>query len=173
MSLPKPGAWMEWVKSLFGVLLFAAALYYLKNVVPALGRFTSGATSFPIAMAVLVVAGAAAGAIHASFHGGRLERARKAIGVALMTVGLFGASNYLLTPKGDVQLTWLHDEPAAVADARGANRPLLIDFAADWCLPCKELERKTFAEPRVAKELSRFVLVRVDCTDPEDRKSVV
>ena len=41
MSLPRPGAWMEWVKSVFGILLFTAALYYLKNVVPALARFTS------------------------------------------------------------------------------------------------------------------------------------
>jgi thioredoxin:protein disulfide reductase len=171
MSLPKPGAWMEWIKSLFGVLLFAAALYYLKNVVPALGRFTSGAASFPIAMAALVLAGAALGAIHASFLGGRLERARKGAGVALMTIGLFGASNYLLTPKGDIQLVWMHDEAAAVADARAAGRPMLVDFAADWCLPCKELEVKTFSDPRVAQILSTFTLLKVDLSrEDEDPK---
>ena len=171
MSLPKPGAWMEWIKSLFGVLLFAAALYYLKNVVPALGRFTSGATSFPIAMAALVLVGAALGAIHASFHGAWSERLRKGTGVALMTVGLFGASNYLLTPRGDIQLVWLHDEAAAVADARAAGRPMLVDFAADWCLPCKELEVKTFSDPRVAEILSTFTLLKVDLSrEDEDPK---
>jgi thiol:disulfide interchange protein DsbD len=171
MSLPKPGGWMEWVKSLFGVLLFAAALYYLKNVVPALGRFTSPATSFPIAMAALVLGGAALGAIHASFHGGWLERLRKGSGVALMTVGLFGASNYLLTPKGDIQLAWMHDEPAAVADARAAGRPMLIDFAADWCLPCKELDVKTFSDRRVAEIMNTFTLLKVDLSrEDEDPK---
>jgi thiol:disulfide interchange protein DsbD len=171
MSLPKPGPWMEWVKSLFGVLLFAAALYYLKNVVPALGRFTSAGTSFPIAMAALVLGGAVLGAIHTSFHGVWPERLRKGVGVALMTVGLFGASNYLLTPKGDVQLTWMHDEPAAVADARAAGRPMLIDFAADWCLPCKELDVKTFSDRRVAEIMNTFTLLKVDLSrEDEDPK---
>jgi len=50
MSLPKPGRWMEWVKSVFGIALFAAALYYLKNVVPALARFGSGAPRFAAGM---------------------------------------------------------------------------------------------------------------------------
>ncbi len=168
MSLPKPGAWMEWIKSVFGILLFAAALYYLKNVVPALGRFTSPAASFPLAMTALVVVGVALGAVHRSFHGGGFERARKGVGVALVTIGLFGASNYLLTPKGHVQLTWLHDEPAAVADARAANRPLLVDFAADWCLPCKEMEVQVFSRPEVAEVMRTFTLLRVDLSREDD-----
>jgi thiol:disulfide interchange protein DsbD len=168
MSLPKPGAWMEWVKSLFGVALFAAALYYLKNVVPALTRFASGKPSFALAMAALVLAGVAAGAIHKSFHGGAFERARKGLGVALMTLGIFGASNYVLTPKGDVHLTWLTDEPSAVAQARADGRTLLIDFAASWCLPCKEMELNVFSRPDVAAEMGRFTLLRVDLSEETD-----
>ena len=70
MSLPKPGAWMEWVKSVFGIALFAAALYYLKNVVPALAHFGSGKPTFALEMAALVLVGIGLGAVHASFHGG-------------------------------------------------------------------------------------------------------
>jgi thiol:disulfide interchange protein DsbD len=173
MSLPKPGAWMEWVKSLFGVALFAAALYYLKNVVPALTRFASGKPGFALAMAALVLAGIALGAIHKSFHGGTLERARKGLGVALMTLGIFGASNYILTPKGDVQLAWLTDEPAAVAQARADGRPLLIDFAASWCLPCKEMELHVFSRPDVATEMSRFTLLRVDLSEEDDVRAAI
>ena len=55
MSLPRPGGWMEWVKSVFGIALFTAALYYLKNVVPALANFTSPAPKFVFGMAAMIV----------------------------------------------------------------------------------------------------------------------
>jgi thiol:disulfide interchange protein DsbD len=93
---------------------------------------------------------------------------RKALAVGLTTIGLFGATNYLLAPKGDVKLAWLSDEPTAVAAARAAGRPLLVDFAASWCLPCREFEVKVFSRPEVAAELQRFTLLRVDLTREDD-----
>jgi thioredoxin:protein disulfide reductase len=168
MSLPKPGAWMEWIKSGFGIALFTAALYYLKNVVPALERFGSGSPGFLGTMVGMVLLGLVLGAIHASFHAGGFERVRKGLGVALATIGLFGLTNYALSPKGDTHLAWLSDEAAAVADARAGNRPLLVDFSASWCLPCKELEVQVFARPEVAKVMSRFTLLRLDLTKEEE-----
>ena len=172
MSLPKPGRWMEWVKSVFGIALFAAALYYLKNVVPALARFGSGAPRFAAGMAALVLAGIGLGAVHASFYGPRAERVRKGLGVALATIGIFGATNYLLAPKGDVKLAWLSDEPSAVAAAHAAGRPLLVDFAASWCLPCREFELKVFSRPEVATALQRFTLLRVDLTREDEEAAL-
>jgi thiol:disulfide interchange protein DsbD len=168
MSLPRPGVWMEWIKSVFGVALFAAALYYLKNVVPALARFGSGKPTFALEMGALVVAGVLLGAVHASFHGGAAERVRKGLGVALVTVGLFGATNYLLAPKGNVELRWLTDEPAALADAQAVGRPLLIDFSATWCLPCREFDVRVFSRPEVAEAMGRFTLLRLDVSQADD-----
>ncbi|HEY2729895.1 MAG TPA: cytochrome c biogenesis protein CcdA [Polyangia bacterium] len=168
MSLPRSGAWMESVKSVFGVVLVTAALYYLKNVAPPLERFTSRELRFAGLMAALVVAGLLLGAVHLTFHGKAFERARKATGVALAVIGLFGLTNYVLTPKGTVELAWLRDEPAAVADARASGRPMLVDFMASWCLPCKELELKVFSRPDVAEALQRFTLLRVDLTHEDD-----
>jgi thiol:disulfide interchange protein DsbD len=168
MSLPRSGAWMESVKSVFGIVLLTAALYYLKNVAPPLEHFTSRELRFAGLMAALVVAGVAFGAVHLTFHDSLAARARKGLGVALATIGLFGMTNYVLTPKDAVALTWLGDEPAAVADARAAGRPLLVDFRASWCLPCKEFELKVFSRPDVAQALQRYTLLRVDLTHEDD-----
>ncbi len=172
MSLPRSGAWMESVKSVFGIVLFTAALYYLKNVAPPLEHFTSRELRFAGLMAALVVAGVALGAVHLSFHDGFAARARKGLGVALATIGLFGATNYVLTPKGATELVWLSDEPAAVADARAAGRPLLVDFRANWCLPCKEFEVKVFSRPEVAAAMQRYTLLRVDLTHEDDEPAL-
>ena len=168
MSLPRPGRWMEWVKSVFGIALFAAALYYLKNVVPQLARFGSGTPRFALTMGALVLLGLGLGAVHASFHGSVAERMRKVLAVGLATVGIFGATNYVLAPKGDVKLAWLSDEPAAVASARAAGRPLLVDFAATWCVPCREFEVKVFSRPDVAAAMQRFTLLRVDVSREDE-----
>ncbi|HEY7375999.1 MAG TPA: cytochrome c biogenesis protein CcdA [Polyangia bacterium] len=167
-SMPKPGAWMDWIKSFFGILLLLAALYYLKNVVPALAHFGSPSPRFVIAMAAMIVGGLALGAIHASFYGGVGEKLRKGLGVGLVTIGLLGSINYLFLPKGDVKLAWLTDETVALADARAAGRPVLMDFGADWCTPCKELDVKVFSKPQVAEVMNRFTLLRVDVTNEND-----
>jgi len=172
MSLPRSGPWMESVKSIFGVVLLTAALYYLKNVVPALERFTGHGTSFALLVAGLVAAGLVLGAIHRTFHEDVGVRIRKGIGVALVTVGLFGATNYLLTPKGEAKLVWLTDEAAAVADARAAHRPMLVDFMAKWCLPCREFDVKVFSNPDVAAELQRYTLLRVDLTREDENPAL-
>jgi thiol:disulfide interchange protein DsbD len=168
-SLPKSGPWMDAVKSVFGIALLGMALYYLKNVIPSLERFTSVEPRFAAVMLAVALGGIALGALHLSFHGGALDRVRKGLGVALVVIGGFGLSNYIVTPKGPVELSWLKDEPAAVADARATNKPLLIDFMAKWCLPCKEFDVKVFARPDVARKMQKeFTLLRVDLTHEDD-----
>jgi thioredoxin:protein disulfide reductase len=171
-SMPRPGAWMDWIKSFFGIVLFVAALYYLKNVVPALAHFASPSPRFALAMAALVAGGVALGAIHATFYGGVAEKLRKGLGVGLVTLGLLGGINYLFTPKGEIQLAWLSDETAALADARTAGRPMLVDFSADWCTPCKELDVKVFAKREVAEVMTKFTLLRVDMSHANDEPAL-
>ena len=118
MQLPKSGRWMEAVKSVFGIALLVAALYYLKNVVPALAELTGRTNAFLLGALVLAAVGLIVGAVHLSFYGSPATKLRKGFGVALVTVGLFAVTNFVLTPK--IELAWMRSE--ATRGGRGPGR---------------------------------------------------
>ena len=67
----------------------------------------------------------------------------------------------LALPPG-AHITWLEDFEAGKSPALSEGRPMLVDFGADWCGACQELERDVLSDPRVVSEARRFVAVRVD-----------
>ncbi|HNI61449.1 MAG TPA: cytochrome c biogenesis protein CcdA [Pseudomonadota bacterium] len=170
LKLPKSGAWMDGVKAVFGVVMIVAALYYLRNVVPLLRMYGKSTTVFLVSQAGLVVLGILVGGLTLSFADGPRAAMRKALGVLLMCVGLYGSVAWALAPRGG--LHWLTNEAAAVQKAQSEGKPLLVDFGAEWCVPCKQMETKTFSNEEVRRELSRFVLLRIDCSEstPENEK---
>jgi len=163
VALPKSGAWMEAVKSIFGVIMLVAALYFLRNVVPWLMHYGHPTPRFLAANAAIAVFGIGLGAVQLSFHASAGTIVRKTLAVAMLVAGLFGVIAWMLTPK---PLAWIYGEKAGMAAARAAHKPALLDFYADWCIPCKEMDVKTF--DKVADELQRFQLVKVDCTNDDD-----
>jgi thiol:disulfide interchange protein DsbD len=166
ISLPKSGPWMDTVKSAFGVALLAAAGILLKGALPSVKPLFSAASAAGFVAAAAAAAGVLAGALEGSFAGG--ARLAKAAGVALLVGGIVyaaGAADARERRRGDAALAWVSDEPAALALAKQEGRPVLIDFWAEWCTACKELDKIAWADPRVRTEAARFVTLKLDGTD--------
>jgi thioredoxin:protein disulfide reductase len=186
VQLPKSGVWMEWVKSLLGILLVALAATYVKDAFPSLREAVQGAASAlgrvpGVAVAAgLVAAGVLLGAVHRSFGAGPREAVLKGTGVALVCVAVLLRAGTLDAPAArDTlfrwELTWA-GEPSgpsspvdsALAAARASGKPVMIDFFAEWCAACKELDRATYVAPEVVAESERFVRIKVDGTNGQD-----
>jgi len=167
VSLPKGGSWMVGVKSVFGIVLSVAAIYFLKGAVPQLSHLSFADRGFVVAAAALIAAGLALGAVHLTFEKGQTVVAiRKATGIVASVAGLFLLVAWLEAPRG--KLSWEPSEEVARTRAETERRPMLVDFTAEWCGACKELSRITFSDPTVMVEARRFIAVKVDATNEDD-----
>lgn len=152
-NLPRSGDWMEWVKKVFGVVLVAVGLFY-------------GLLALAPKQAALVVPAALAlGGFYLGFlaRGGSKKPAftwmKRAVGAAGIVAGLFVWQG--MQAKGiEFQAAGGDALQAAVA----AGRPVMIDFSADWCVPCHELENFTFTDRRVIGAAGEFETFKVDLT---------
>lgn len=171
LSLPKSGAWMEAVKSIGGIALLWAALYFLRPLVRELRMFASPELWFLLAALAAIVVGIAIGAIKLSFHDTWPRRIRKGLGVLLVVAGAYAAWDWKLTPKQ--RLPWTYDETAAYAQARAEGKGVLVDFSATWCIPCEELEL-TFGVDEVYDAITaNYVPLKLDVTEDDDRSAAL
>jgi thiol:disulfide interchange protein DsbD len=157
--LPKSGEWMEWVRRLFGVVLLAMALYFLR---PVLGDVLY----YALLGVVLVIGGVMLGFVF------RVKSSmlwfvafRRFVGVAVPLFGLYVAlaPGHILGRTASTAI-WEPYAETTLARAVAEGRPVVIDFSADWCLPCKELEHKTFSHNEVIERTRAFVTLKADLT---------
>ena len=177
--LPRAGAWMNGVKALFGLLLFATAWWMLAPVVPSWVEIL-GWSFLAVLSAVML------GAFQTSPVGHSLGAAlRKALGLLLALlaiiwiIGLASGGRSLFQPlehlgraaqgtAGAVASKPVFEPIRTLAQLdrvlAASTRPVMLDFYADWCVSCKEMETFTFTDPAVIQRMSQFQLLKADVT---------
>ena len=171
VSLPKGGSWMLAVKWFFGVVLAVVALYFLRNVIPAMQHLARPSPVFAAVNGAMVVVALVLAYIHVHAEKRKAKhpewsKPAKLTSIPLAIVGGFLLICWAQIPKA--QLEWLTSEADGLRLAETEHRPVIVDFGAEWCGACKELTAHTFADDKVRSEAGRFVAVRVDATDEDD-----
>ena len=180
--IPKSGKWMDVVKSIFGILMLVAGLYYLQFGIASVGALFEKLAAYGwLAGGGAVVAGLAIGALQLSFkYSGAVEKLRKASGVFLVTLGMLTTITWItqtpepkasLSAHSEVKFVEIGSEEGGLAkfdlllaQAKAECKPVMVDFFADWCAACKELDKFTYPDAAVAKESERFTNIKIDAT---------
>ncbi|RUM68787.1 MAG: thiol:disulfide interchange protein [Sulfurospirillum sp.] len=183
--MPKPGGWMTLVSQIFGVVMLGIAIWMIQRIIPGYVTLFLWAMLF-IGSAVYM------GVLEPFKEGTRGEKKLiKVLAVILLVTGileLIGAFTGATDPLDPLEK--LKPSPIATTNAslpaRGlsfkivknideldkaiaqSDKPVMLDFSADWCSACKELEHNTFKDPEVIKLLSGFTLLRADVTQNSD-----
>ena len=188
--LPTAGPWMDKIKAVFGVMLLGLAIWMLDRVVP-------GWVTMALSSLLLISVGVFLGVFEGKSDNG-WQRLGKGFGYAslvygtLLMIGVSTGSGTLFKPlqgltggAGGQSLTTVEasqhvafsrikgeqELEAALALARTQNKPVILDFYADWCVSCKEMEAFTFTDERVAQQMNQAVLLQADVTanDKQDK----
>jgi thiol:disulfide interchange protein DsbD len=183
--LPKASGWMTTVKSIFGVLLLALAVWMLDRIIPP-------QVTLALWGILLVVSAIYLGAIERIRpDGGAWHRLGKGVGLILLLYGgllIVGAAGGGTNPLQPLRGLSLAGTPSvnenraprfipvkgiaglehALQTTRG-GKPAMLDFYADWCVSCKEMEHGTFVDPAVQKALTNAVLLRADVTANDEQ----
>ncbi|MBN2780368.1 MAG: protein-disulfide reductase DsbD [Candidatus Marinimicrobia bacterium] len=154
-SLPRSGEWLNGIRIFFGLALVGMAIYFILPLLPA-----------PLKGLILPVFMIAAAVYYGVFDRSGISipwfsRLKVVLSMIVLAAGIL-----MLKPVSvnSSALNWDTYSPERITAAAAENKPVMIDFYADWCNPCKELEHITFTDPRVRKLLGDVVLLKVDVT---------
>jgi thiol:disulfide interchange protein DsbD len=157
--LPRSGLWMVTVRKVFGLVILGMALYFL---MPLLGKYST-----PIVIAFL-----AACAIYLiAWEAGRTKPKQfawilRGLGLVAATIAVFSiiAVFSALPKQAESEVAWQPYSEQAVSEATRQGKGVIIDTFADWCIPCRELDQRTFTDADIKKEANKFIMLKLDLT---------
>ncbi|MGM0598325.1 MAG: protein-disulfide reductase DsbD [Candidatus Rifleibacteriota bacterium] len=170
-ALPKAGEWMNRVKEFYGFLLMGASLYFARPLI--------GETWTDLGVALLLAAFAAFLGLFNKLEQNStfLQKSFKAFGIVTIAVAsafaisatarwgslcMPGPANERLQQSQTI--SWNYDLDSALKEAAGKDQLIFVDFRADWCTICRELEERVFPRPAIANLLNKMVAVKIDAT---------
>lgn len=168
-KLPKSGMWMVWIRKLFGILLIGVAFYFLvpqASRIPDLQSFFFGLIS--------LFGGLFLGFLdHEHGYTKNFKIGRAVFGILLLLLGVFWmnqAIDSIAMASEKVHQTelvkWIHYKNEDLAQLKAGDKPIIMDFYADWCAPCKKMNRTTFVDDAVVNKSKEFTMIKIDCTNP-------
>jgi thiol:disulfide interchange protein DsbD len=181
--LPHAGPWMTTVKALFGVLFLGVAVWMLERILP-------GSLTLALWALLVIVGGYYFGGFGRTSAGGNTGRlVARGLGLGaiawgvIMMVGAAGGGHDPLQPLRGASLPGIGGPAGSRVEAlpfrmiasideldreltaaQAAGQPVMLDFYADWCVSCKEMEKYTFSVPEVQQDLAGYVLLKADVT---------
>lgn len=152
-SLPRAGFWMEGVRNIFGFILIAMAIYFLDPILPEiLSTYLLPVFMIGSALYLLFI-----DKLANDVKGYRIFK-------NVFSVIIIAVSVWMLWPVEKQSPEWEKYTTESYETSLNNNDKIIIDFYADWCIPCKELDALTFSDPEVIKALSEFNSYKVDMT---------
>ncbi|WP_363798861.1 protein-disulfide reductase DsbD [Lysobacter firmicutimachus] len=176
-GLPTSGPWMVAVQRAFGLVFVGMAVWMLSRILP--GALTLGLWGALLLGAAVLIALSGGGRSQANGLRALAWLATLLLGLAgaAQVLGALAGGNDPLRPLAGLRGGAAHpaelpfrkikssaDLDREIAAAQAAGKPLMLDFYADWCVACKEMEKYTFPEPQVHRALDGFVLLKADVT---------
>ena len=154
--LPRSGAWMVWVRNIFGFVLIGMAIYFLEPLFPDKSWY------FYSLAIVAIIAGVYLGWIDKNTGKTAFKTTRYIVGVLFISLGVF----FLLPSDQDSgnKIDWQVYSPQLLSKAKENSQPVILDFYADWCIPCKELDNFTFSDERILAQSAKFLMLKADLT---------
>jgi len=179
-SLPKSGGWMETVERFFGLLLVGAAIYYLRLII------SESAFIVILGIFLIVTAVFSGGFDRLTSESNTFQRVKKSFGLVVFIFGVYFLVGHLMM-KGFIlppfsssssnqravaseKIDWLFSEEGGLRKARDGGTVAMIDFWAEWCSACLELEKTTWKDAEVIKETKKQVNIKIDSTNRNDPK---
>jgi thioredoxin:protein disulfide reductase len=158
-KLPRSGEWMIWIRKAMGWVLVGMAAYFIRPLLPK-------AVSVIVYSLVALSAGIHLAWIDkskASFSS--FKWLKRGAGATTILLAIFLTGSYLLQGPG---VRWQAYSEKLLTESTAASKPVIIDFYASWCAPCRELDEITFHDQDVVKETEGFVMIKLDLTSGDN-----